>query len=378
MVVVAAGLGLTALFAAEGAVVVDGGPTNNPSTAEVLAAIRATGAGRVVAAAERLQRAGRGGGRRRRGARGRDRRRGGADPVAGAGAGGHGGADSSRRFHDEVIAMAEAAGACRYARGDHRYPGGADRGRAVPGRRRARARRGRGEPDRPGPPRHVRRRCSTGCWPAVASSSPSSWVPTRPPAWATCSPEHVTEHWPFVEVQLLRGRATPLSAAGRCGMSDAHDHIGHTAGQGGRGRAKVGKKLTDAFGMHDRAGSGLPLSAPVRRARRADRHRQPDGGRGGHDRRPRCCGRNARSMQQRKGWIVEVLVGDGSGRTLALTFFTKSEGPARWRASQLPVGKRALFAGTVSDVPRQAAARRIRSTWSWTATRRASRSSPAR
>jgi DAK2 domain fusion protein YloV len=48
IVVVALGAGLRRLFGAEGAVVVPGGPGRNPSTAEILAAIRATGAGSVV------------------------------------------------------------------------------------------------------------------------------------------------------------------------------------------------------------------------------------------------------------------------------------------------------------------------------------------
>jgi ATP-dependent DNA helicase RecG len=55
-----------------------------------------------------------------------------------------------------------------------------------------------------------------------------------------------------------------------------------------------------------------------------------------------------RPMSQRKGWIVDVLVGDSSGKTLSLTFFTKAEGQARWRASDLSVGTQAMFAGTVS------------------------------
>ena len=82
-VVVAPGDGLAELFRAEGAAVVGG----NPSTEEILDAIRATGAGRVVvlpndpnaravAAAAAREAAARG----RAGARG-------ADPLAGAGAG---------------------------------------------------------------------------------------------------------------------------------------------------------------------------------------------------------------------------------------------------------------------------------------------------
>ena len=57
---------------------------------------------------------------------------------------------------------------------------------------------------------------------------------------------------------------------------------------------------------------------------------------------------NARPMKTRKGWIVDVVVGDGSGQTLSLTFFTNSQGQAQWRAGDLRVGTRAMFAGTVT------------------------------
>jgi DAK2 domain fusion protein YloV len=110
-VVVAAGDGLAMLFANEGATVVAG----NPSTAKLLDAIRSTGAGRVVvlpndpntqavasAAAKEAHREGvrvsvvptR-------------------SPVQALAA--LAVRDAGRRFEDDVIAMAEAAGACRYA-----------------------------------------------------------------------------------------------------------------------------------------------------------------------------------------------------------------------------------------------------------------------
>ncbi|HEU4349413.1 MAG TPA: DAK2 domain-containing protein [Actinoplanes sp.] len=109
-VVVAAGEGLTALFEAEGATVVD----RNPSTAEMLEAIAVTGAGRVVLLPND------------------------ANTHAVATSAAHEAAatgvrvsvvptrspvqalaalavrDTSREFADDVIAMAEAAGACRY------------------------------------------------------------------------------------------------------------------------------------------------------------------------------------------------------------------------------------------------------------------------
>ncbi len=115
VVVIAGGDGLARVFAAEGAVVVHGGPTNNPATAEVLAAIRATRAGQVAvlpndanvlavakAAADEARAAGmtvavvptR-------------------SPVQALAA--LAVRDPQRRFADDTIAMAEAAGACRYA-----------------------------------------------------------------------------------------------------------------------------------------------------------------------------------------------------------------------------------------------------------------------
>ena len=48
VVAVTPGAGLAALFEGEGATTVDGGPTSNPSTAEILTAVRATGAAEVV------------------------------------------------------------------------------------------------------------------------------------------------------------------------------------------------------------------------------------------------------------------------------------------------------------------------------------------
>ncbi len=115
LVVVAAGPGLAEIFRAEGAEVVAGGPTNNPSTMEILAAVQATRAGRVAllpndsnvlavaqAAAEEARASG---------------VRVGVvptkSPVQAMAA--IAVRDPLRRFHDDVIAMAEAAGACRFA-----------------------------------------------------------------------------------------------------------------------------------------------------------------------------------------------------------------------------------------------------------------------
>jgi len=109
-VVVAAGDGLTALFEAEGATVVD----RNPSIAEMLDAIAATGAGRVVllpndanthAVATSAAREAATIGLRVSVVPTRS-------PVQALAA--LAVRDPARRFSDDVIAMAEAAGACRY------------------------------------------------------------------------------------------------------------------------------------------------------------------------------------------------------------------------------------------------------------------------
>jgi len=115
LVAVAPGVGLAGLFAGEGVEVVDGGPAQNPSAAEVLAAIRRTGAAEVVVlpnhpamtavADEAAAQA----------------RIGDQDvavvptksPVQGLAA--IAVADPDRRFADVVIALAEAAAATRWA-----------------------------------------------------------------------------------------------------------------------------------------------------------------------------------------------------------------------------------------------------------------------
>jgi fatty acid kinase len=109
-VVVAAGDGLTALFEAEGATVVG----RNPSTAEMLAAIESTGAGHIVllpndanthAVATSAAREAAAGGIRVSVVPTRS-------PVQALAA--LAVRDPRREFADDVIAMAEAAGACRY------------------------------------------------------------------------------------------------------------------------------------------------------------------------------------------------------------------------------------------------------------------------
>jgi dihydroxyacetone kinase-like predicted kinase len=109
-VVVAAGDGLTAIFAAEGATVVG----RNPSTAEMLAAIASTGAGHIVllpndanthAVARSAAQEAAADGVRVSVVPTRS-------PVQALAA--LAVRDPGRRFDDDVIAMAEAAGACRY------------------------------------------------------------------------------------------------------------------------------------------------------------------------------------------------------------------------------------------------------------------------
>jgi ATP-dependent DNA helicase RecG len=58
---------------------------------------------------------------------------------------------------------------------------------------------------------------------------------------------------------------------------------------------------------------------------------------------------NARSMNTRPGRLLEAVVGDGSGRTLTLTFFAKKPGVIEWHQKRLQRGSKGLFAGTVGE-----------------------------
>jgi DAK2 domain fusion protein YloV len=111
-VVVAEGEGLAALFRAEGVAIVAG---RNPSTGELLAGVRATGAGQVaLLPADRATQA-------VAGLAAEQARAAGIQvgvvpirsPVQALAA--LAVRDVARRFEDDIIAMAEAAGACRYA-----------------------------------------------------------------------------------------------------------------------------------------------------------------------------------------------------------------------------------------------------------------------
>jgi dihydroxyacetone kinase-like predicted kinase len=111
-VVVVSGDGLAALFRAEGAAIVAG---PSPSTGELLAAIRASGAGQVaLLPADRATQA------VAALAAGQARAEGiqvGVVPIRSPvqALAALAVRDASRRFEDDIIAMAEAAGACRYA-----------------------------------------------------------------------------------------------------------------------------------------------------------------------------------------------------------------------------------------------------------------------
>jgi DAK2 domain fusion protein YloV len=115
VVAVAPGRGLAALFEEAGAVVVDGGPTANPSTAELLDALRAGGASEIVvlpndsnvtAVASAAASAGRDEGLSVALVPTRSVLQGLAAVAV---------ADPSRSFADDVAAMAEAAGSTRWA-----------------------------------------------------------------------------------------------------------------------------------------------------------------------------------------------------------------------------------------------------------------------
>ncbi len=54
----------------------------------------------------------------------------------------------------------------------------------------------------------------------------------------------------------------------------------------------------------------------------------------------------AREMRNRRGAMLEVVIGDGVGQ-MSLTFFAKNMGQAEWRRKELSVGRRGIFSGKV-------------------------------
>ncbi|MBO9627199.1 MAG: ATP-dependent DNA helicase RecG [Microbacterium sp.] len=56
----------------------------------------------------------------------------------------------------------------------------------------------------------------------------------------------------------------------------------------------------------------------------------------------------ARPMRNRRGAMVEVVIGDGIGR-MSLTFFAKGMSQAEWRSKELAVGRRGVFSGKVGE-----------------------------
>jgi len=54
----------------------------------------------------------------------------------------------------------------------------------------------------------------------------------------------------------------------------------------------------------------------------------------------------ARPMRNRRGAMVEAVIGDGIGQ-MTLTFFAKNMGQAEWRKNDLAVGRRGVFSGKV-------------------------------
>ncbi len=55
-----------------------------------------------------------------------------------------------------------------------------------------------------------------------------------------------------------------------------------------------------------------------------------------------------RSMRNRRGSMLEVVIGDGIGR-MSLTFFGKGQGDIEWREKQLWPGRRGVFSGKVGE-----------------------------
>ncbi|PKI92798.1 ATP-dependent DNA helicase RecG [Actinomycetales bacterium SN12] len=54
----------------------------------------------------------------------------------------------------------------------------------------------------------------------------------------------------------------------------------------------------------------------------------------------------AREMRNRRGAMLEVVIGDGVGQ-MSLTFFAKNLGQAEWRRKELSLGRRGIFSGKV-------------------------------
>ncbi len=154
--------------------------------------------------------------------------------------------------------------------------------------------------------------------------------------------EYLRNRWPFVEVQCYAGGQPRLSAAGGGGMtvvaSGTDTPLKTLVG------AKTAKALADRLDLH--TAGDLIYHFP----RRYDE-------RGEHtDIRALDVGEQVtvlaqvqrttvRPMRQRRGSLLEVIVGDGSGGQLTLTFF----GNQAWRERELRPGRWGLFAGKVTE-----------------------------
>ncbi|KQZ24735.1 ATP-dependent DNA helicase RecG [Microbacterium sp. Root553] len=57
---------------------------------------------------------------------------------------------------------------------------------------------------------------------------------------------------------------------------------------------------------------------------------------------------SARAMRNRRGAMVDVVIGDGIGK-MSLTFFAKNLAAAKWRSDDLAVGRRGVFSGKVGE-----------------------------
>ncbi len=200
-VVVAAGDGLAALFEAEGAVVV---PGPNPSTAEILQAIRSTGVQRVVIlpniAATQATASAAAAEARAEGVRAAVVPT--RSPVQALAA--LAVRDAGRRFEDDIIAMAEAAGACRYAEVTH-----ASRealtvaGQCRPGDVLALV---EGEVNMIGTDLHETCRSLLDRLLAGGGELVTLIIGEQAPdGFADHLRDHLAQHWPFVEAQIYDG-----------------------------------------------------------------------------------------------------------------------------------------------------------------------------
>src|SRR5258706_4737269 len=130
----------------------------------------------------------------------------------------------------------------------------------------------------------------------------------------------------------LHRRPADLPAAGRGRMTTLDTPLAKAAGAG----PKVDKAFRDAFGIS--TVRDLVYHFPRRYAERGELTDIASLQLGEEVTiMAQVLRSTARMMNNRRGAITEITVGDGSGKTLSLTFFAKNIGQAQWRVGELSV-----------------------------------------